>query len=620
MDDNEVLAHWGEAARAVDWYRAPETVLDDSAAPFYRWFSDGRCNTCYNALDRHVAAGNGERLALIYDSPVTDTVAYFSYRELRDRVAAFAGGLRQLGVGPGDRVVIYMPMVPEAVIAMLACARLGAVHSVVFGGFAASELAARIDDCRARVVLSASCGIEHARIIDYKPLLDAAIDACEHPPAHCVVLQREAQQATLVADRDLDWERVATGAEPADCVALAATDPLYLLYTSGTTGSPKGVVRDNGGHMVALVWSMAHIYGIDPGDVFWAASDIGWVVGHSYIVYGPLLRGATSVLFEGKPVGTPDASSYWRLIDRHRVKVLFTAPTAIRAIKQQDPAGQGAADFDLSSLRYLFLAGERADPNTLIWAEEVLNVPVIDHWWQTELGWPAIANFAGDAFFPVRHGSSGKAVPGFAIEVLDGRGEPVPRGEMGALVIRLPLPPGALTTLWHNDEGFREKYLSRFPGYYDAGDAGFIDADGYIHVMARTDDVINVAGHRLSTGRLEEVIAGHPDVAECAVFGVSDPLKGQVPLGLLVLNAGVERDPETLVAEVVERVRSEVGPVAAFRDARVVARLPKTRSGKILRATLQQMAEGRDYRVPGTIDDPAILEELAPVLAMNDGR
>ena len=613
MDRDQAIAHWRQAAEHIDWVEAPTTILDDSAAPLYRWYSDGRCNTCHNAVDRHVEAGRGDALALIYDSPVTDTVSYFSYRELRDEVAAFAGGLRELGVGPGDRVVIYMPMVPEAVIGMLACARLGAVHSVVFGGFAASELAFRIDDCQARVVLSASCGIEHARIIPYKPLLDAALEACEHKPAHCVVLRREAEPGELVPGRDLDWETVA-GTEPAPCATVAATDPLYLLYTSGTTGSPKGVVRDNGGHMAALYWSMANIYGIDPGDVFWAASDIGWVVGHSYIVYGPLLRGATTVLFEGKPVGTPDASTFWRLVERHRVKVLFTAPTAIRAIKQQDPHGAGAEAFDLSSLEYLFLAGERADPNTIIWAEELLDVPVIDHWWQTELGWPAIANFAGEQFFPVRHGSSGKAVPGFDIAVLDETGEAVPRGEMGALAIRLPLPPGTLPTLWNNDAGFRDKYLERFPGFYDAGDAGYIDADGYIHIMSRTDDVINVAGHRLSTGRMEEVIASHPDVAECAVFGVRDDLKGQVPLGLMILNAGVDRPEAEIADEVVALVREEVGPVAAFRHARVVSRLPKTRSGKILRATLQKIANGEDFKVPGTIDDPATLDEIAPLL------
>ena len=611
MQQSDNIAHWGSAARAIDWAQEPTVVLDDSAAPMYRWFSDGRCNTCYNALDRHVDAGRGDAVALIYDSPVTDQVQRFSYRDLRDRVARFAGGLSQLGVGHGDRVIIYMPMVPEAVIAMLACARLGAIHSVVFGGFASSELALRIDDSQAKVVLSASCGIEPSRVVAYKPLLDEAIELARYKPQHCVILQRGAHVAELKPGRDHDWEALASCDAPAPCVELAATDPLYLLYTSGTTGSPKGVVRDNGGHMVALHWSMEHIYGIDPGDVFWAASDIGWVVGHSYIVYGPLLRGATTVLFEGKPVGTPDAATYWRLVERHRVKVMFTAPTAIRAIKQQDPAGEGARQYDTGSLRYLFLAGERADPNTLMWAEEQLDIPVIDHWWQTELGWPAISNFAGDGFFPVRHGSSGKPVPGFDVAVLNAQGESVPADEMGALVIRLPLAPGSLPTLWNNDEAFREKYLTRFPGYYDAGDAGFIDADGYVHIMARTDDVINVAGHRLSTGRMEEVIASHPDVAECAVFGVNDDLKGQTPLGLMILNAGVERPEATIAEEVVALVRQEIGPVAAFRNARVVARLPKTRSGKILRATLQKIANGEEYTVPGTIDDPAILDEIA---------
>jgi propionyl-CoA synthetase len=618
MNRDESIAYWRRAAEALQWFREPTVVLDESAAPLYRWFSDGQCNSCHNCLDRHVEAGRGDSLALIYDSPVTDTVEYFSYRELRDRVASFAGALRDLGVVKGDRVVIYMPMVPEAVIGMLACARIGAVHSVVFGGFAPRELASRIDDCRARVVLSASCAIEHGRVVEYKPLLDAALEQCVHKPAHCVILQREAQGAALAPQRDLDWQAVAGSSEPAPCAVLDATDPLYLLYTSGTTGAPKGIVRDNGGHMVALQQSMEIVYDIDPGDVFWAASDIGWVVGHSYIVYAPLLRGATTVLFEGKPVGTPDAATYWRLIERHRVKALFTAPTAIRAIKQQDPAGDGAAAFDLDSLRYLFLAGERADPSTVVWAEELLGIPVIDHWWQTELGWPAIANCAGEGLFPVRHGSAGKSVPGFDIAVVDDAGRELPHGEMGALVIRLPLPPGALLTLWQNDAGFIDRYLEHYPGYYNAGDAGYMDEDGYIYVMARTDDVINVAGHRLSTGRMEEVIASHPEVAECAVFGVRDSLKGQVPRGLLVLNAGVTRSAEDIEREVVALVRREIGPVAAFREARVVERLPKTRSGKVLRATLQKIADGEPWSVPGTIDDPAVLDELAPLLTRDD--
>jgi propionyl-CoA synthetase len=605
---------WSQAAEDIDWYQRWDTVLDDSAAPLYRWFSGAMCNTSYNSLDRHVASGRGDQTAIIYDSPVTDTVQHISYRELLERVALFAGALSQLGVSKGDRVVIYMPMVPEAAVAMQACARLGAVHSVVFGGFAANELASRIDDCTPKLIISASCGIEPSGTIAYKPLLDAAIELSQHQPEHCIIFQREQQLASLQAPRDIDWQDALHNATPADCVPVAATDPLYIIYTSGTTGQPKGVVRDQGGHMVALNWSMKAIYGIDPGDVFWAASDIGWVVGHSYIVYGPLIRGATAIMFEGKPVGTPDAATYWRLIERHKVKAMFTAPTAIRAIKQQDPKGELLGDYDLSSLQTLFLAGERADPDTIQWAERHVKTPVIDHWWQTELGWPAVANCAGLGLVPVKYGSSGKPVPGFDLHTLDEAGHELPADTMGALAIKLPLPPGTLPTLWNNDQGFIDKYLSEYPDYYNTGDAGFIDAEGYVHIMSRTDDVINVAGHRLSTGQMEEVIAAHPDVAECAVFGVHDDLKGQTPLALLILNAGVERTSSEIESEVIAMVRQQIGPVAAFKKAVVVPRLPKTRSGKILRATLQKIAEGKAYKAPATIDDPAVLDEISKLI------
>lgn len=616
MDLQENIARWEEASKAIDWYTAPSIILDDSRAPLYSWFGDGICNTSYNSLDRHVAAGNGDRTAIIYDSPVTETVEYISYRKLLDRVSTFAGALKALGVGKGDRVVIYMPMVPEAAVAMQACARIGAVHSVVFGGFAANELASRIDDCEAKLVISASCGIEPGRLVAYKPLLDEAIGYCQHKPQHCIILQRPQLAAPMLAGRDLDWAQVEASGQPVECEKLKATDPLYIIYTSGTTGAPKGVLRDNGSHMVAMNWSLENIYGIDPGDVFWAASDIGWVVGHSYIVYGPLIRGATAIMFEGKPVGTPDAFSYWRLIERHKVKAMFTAPTAIRAIKQQDPEGKGPEDFDLSSLQNLFLAGERADPDTIHWAEKQLKIPVIDHWWQTELGWPAVANCAGLGLFPIKYGSSGKCVPGFDVVVLDESGQEMAAGEMGALAIRLPLPPGTLPSLYKNDQGFIDKYLTEFPGFYNAGDAGFIDDEGYVHIMSRTDDVINVAGHRLSTGRMEEVLASLKDVAECAVFGVNDEMKGQVPLGLLVLNVGVDRQEADIVTEAVALVRQEVGPVAFFKRALVVKRLPKTRSGKILRATLQKIANGEEYNVPATIDDPAILDEIKSRLTL----
>jgi len=605
---------WGERAAALSWETRWQRVLDSSRAPFYRWFTGGRLNTCYNALDRHVELGRGEQTALIYDSPVSGTVARLSYRELTDRVARFAGVLAAQGVMRGDRVVIYMPMVPEAVIAMLACARIGAVHSVVFGGFASHELAKRIDDARPVMVVSASCGIEGQRVIFYKPLLDEALSLASHRVGRCVVLQRPQASAELTAGRDLDWSDAVRRAQPAPCASVAATDPLYILYTSGTTGKPKGVVRDHGGHAVALAWSMQAIYGMAPGDVFWAASDVGWVVGHSYIVYAPLLAGCTSVLYEGKPVGTPDAGAFWRVVSQHRVNALFTAPTAFRAIKKEDPTGALIGRYDLGSLRTLFLAGERCDPDTVHWAEEKLRVPVIDHWWQTETGWPIAANCRGLTALPVKPGSASVPVPGYDVRVLDDAGAAVPAGRIGNIVIRLPLPPGTLTTLWQNDDGYRDSYLTRYPGYYLTGDAGYIDTDGYVWIMSRIDDVINVAGHRLSTGAMEEVLAGHPDVAECAVIGVADALKGQLPLGLVVLKAGVTRAHSEVLAELVERVRQHIGPVAAFRHVGIVMRLPKTRSGKVLRATMRAIADSERYNTPATIEDPQALDEIAVAL------
>jgi propionyl-CoA synthetase len=606
---------WAEAAAGIDWIEPWRKVLDDSARPIYRWFSGGVLNTCHNALDRHVAAGHGDRLALIHDSPVTGTIRRFTYAELLDAVARFAGALAAHGVAKGDRVLIYMPMVPEAAIAMLACARLGAIHSVVFGGFAANELATRIDDARPVAICSASCGVEPGRVVPYKPLLDAAIELAQHKPKVCLILQRPLQRAALVAGRDLDWEEAAAAATKRACVPVAATDPLYILYTSGTTGQPKGIVRDTGGHAVALKWSMKAVYDVDPGEVFWAASDVGWVVGHSYIVYAPLLQGCTSVLYEGKPVGTPDAGAFWRVIQEHKVGTLFTAPTAFRAIKRDDPDGKLIRGYDLSCLRNLFLAGERSDPATLEWAEEQLKVPVIDHWWQTESGWPMAANCRGIEKLPVKHGSPTKAVPGWDVRVLDAEGRPVKPGDIGAIVCRLPMPPGATPTLWQAEQRFFDAYLRAFPGCYQTGDAGYLDTDGYLYVMARTDDVINVAGHRLSTGAMEEVLAAHPDVAECAVIGAADALKGQVPVGFLVLKAGVKREDAAIVHEVVTLVRERIGPVAAFKTATVVKRLPKTRSGKILRGTMQKIADGEAYKAPATIDDPAILPEIAEALA-----
>jgi propionyl-CoA synthetase len=616
IDDPQ--AFWAEQAEHLHWHRRWDQVLDARDAPSYRWFAGAEFNTCYNALDRHVDGGRAEQTALIYDSPVTGSLRRYTYRELRDATAGFAGALRAQGVNKGDRVVIYMPMVPEAAIAMLACARIGAVHSVVFGGFAAPELAKRIDDAQPVLVVAASCGIEVGRVIEYKPLLDKAIELSAHKPARCIVLQRPQCVAAMTPGRDIDWQQAVDAAKPADCVPVASTDPLYVLYTSGTTGKPKGVVRDNGGHAVAMRYSMDAVYDVKPGEVFWAASDVGWVVGHSYIVYAPLLQGCTTLLYEGKPVGTPDAGAFWRVISQHRVNVFFTAPTAFRAIKKEDPRAEKLRDHDISSLRTLFLAGERSDPDTIEWAQQILGVPVIDHWWQTELGWPAIANCMGIEPMPVKPGSSTVPVPGYDLRVLDDEGEEVGADGIGNLVIRLPLPPGTLSTLWNNELGYRDNYLARYPGWYLTGDAGTIDADGYVWIMSRIDDIINVAGHRLSTGAMEEALSGHPDVAECAVIGVADELKGQLPVGLVVLKAGAERELEALKAELVARVREQIGAVAAFRRVHVVPRLPKTRSGKVLRATMRAIADGRDYTTPATIDDPACLEEINSVLHGRD--
>jgi propionyl-CoA synthetase len=606
---------WGEAAEAIDWIKPPQRVLDDSNPPFYRWFTGGVLNTCFNALDRHVVGGRGDQLALIYDSPVTGSKRAYTYAQLLDQVARFAGGLRSLGVVKGDRVVIYLPMVPQAAIAMLACARIGAVHSVVFGGFAPHELAIRIDDAKPKVIVSASCGIEPTRTIAYKPMLDHAIELAEHKPERCVILQRPQVTAEL-GERDLDWETLMRpgAVEPAEAVAVEATDPLYILYTSGTTGKPKGVVRDNGGHAVALHWSMKNIYDIDPGDVFWAASDVGWVVGHSYIVYGPLLAGATTVLYEGKPVGTPDAGAFWRLISEYKVNALFTAPTAFRAIKKEDPNAEHLKRYDISCLHTLFLAGERLDPDTYTWASGVLGIPVVDHWWQTETGWSIVANLRGLDPMDTKPGSPSVPVPGYDVQVLDSTGGIQGPGAEGAICVRLPLPPACLPTLWGDDDRYVAGYLSAFPGWYLTGDGGYKDEDGYVYVMGRTDDVINVAGHRLSTGSMEAVLAAHPLVAECAVVGVHDELKGQVPRGFVVLKAGVQADPEQLRSELVQSVRDEIGAVAALREIDIVTGLPKTRSGKILRKTMREIADGKNPEVPSTIEDASILAKLAPIL------
>ncbi|GAA0956381.1 propionyl-CoA synthetase [Kribbella koreensis] len=604
---------WLEAAGAITWTRPPTRALDDSAAPIYRWFPDGELNTSYNALDRHIEAGLGDRTALIYDSPVTDYTRSYTYAELRDEVALFAGALRDQGVGKGDRVIVYLPMIPEAVITMLACARLGAIHSVVFGGFAPKELAARIDDARPKVIVAASCGIEPSRLVEYKPIVDAALELARHRPDRTILLQREFLPGRL-GEGDIAWSDAVANATPADPVPVAATDPLYVLYTSGTTGKPKGVVRDNGGHAVALAWTMGAVYDIKPGDVWWTASDVGWVVGHSYIVYAPLLIGATTVLYEGKPVGTPDPGAFWRVISDHGVKALFTAPTALRAIKKVDPEAAELAKYRLDGFSTLFLAGERLDPETYHWAHEKLGVPVVDHWWQTETGWPIVANPRGLEPLPVKPGSATVPLPGWDVQVLDADGSRLPAGEEGSIAIKLPLPPGALPTLWGDDQRYIDNYLSRFDGYYLTGDSGYVDADGYVFVMGRTDDVINVAGHRLSTGSMEAVLASHPAVAECAVIGVHDALKGQLPRGLVVLKAGATISPEVLQGELVAAIRRDIGPVAAFRDVSVVDALPKTRSGKILRKTMRGIADGRDEPVPSTIEDATVLDALRPIL------
>jgi propionyl-CoA synthetase len=612
LDDPD--GFWAEAATAIDWYTPPEKILDDTNPPFYRWFTGGTLNTCYNALDRHADGGRGDQLALIYDSPVTGVREKYTFNGLRDETARFAGVLAGLGVTKGDRVVIYLPMMPEALVAMLACARLGAVHSVVFGGFAAHELAVRIDDAKPKLIVSASCGIEVKRVIEYKPILDAAIEEASHKPERTIIVQRP-QARAAVGETDLDWhDLMSANPTPAPCVPVDATDPLYILYTSGTTGKPKGVVRDNGGHAVALAWSMRNVYDTRAGDVFWAASDIGWVVGHSYIVYAPLLAGCTTIVYEGKPVGTPDAGAFWRVIQEHHVKTLFTAPTGFRAIRREDPEGRLKRQHDLAALRYLFLAGERTDPETYRWASELLRVPVIDHWWQTETGWAIAADLMGLDPKPTKPGSPTLPVPGYDVRILDSGGNEAKPRQAGNIAIRLPLPPGCLPTLWHNDGGFRAAYLSRYPGYYLTGDGGFRDEDGYLHVMGRIDDVINVAGHRLSTGEMEEVLASHPAVAECAVFGVNDPLKGEVPRGFVVLKAGITAEPEELTAELARMIRDRIGPIATLSRLDIVSGLPKTRSGKILRATMRGLANGKDEPVPSTIDDTAVLDNLRPIL------
>ena len=611
-DDPE--AFWLAAAEKIDWVKPPSRALFADNAPFYEWFADAEVNTCYNAVDRHVEAGNGARTALIYDSPVTGTKSTTTYAELLEKVARLAGALAGKGVTKGDRVLIYMPMVPEAVIAMLACARIGAIHSVVFGGFAANELATRIDDAAPKAILAASCGVEPGRVVEYKPLLDGAIELAKHTPEFCVILQRDMATAALLDGRDIDWQTFQENASPAPCVTVKGNDPVYILYTSGTTGQPKGVIRPTAGHLVALHWTMKNIYDINPGEVFWAASDVGWVVGHSYICYAPLFQGSTTVIFEGKPVGTPDAGTFWRVIAEHGVTALFTAPTAFRAIKRVDPDGEFLKKYDLSSMRNLFLAGERTDPDTLNWAEEKLGIPVIDHWWQTETGWAIAANPMGIEHLPVKVGSPSVPMPGYDVRILDEGGLEMPTGELGAIVVKLPLPPGTLPTLWQADERYQSSYLTAFEGFYETGDAGYVDEDGYLYIMARTDDVINVAGHRLSTGAMEEVLAGHPDVAECAVIGVSDDLKGQTPVGLVCLNAGTKNADADVVRECIALVREKIGPVAAFRQACVVDRLPKTRSGKILRGTMVSIADAKPWKMPATIDDPVILDEISAAL------
>jgi propionyl-CoA synthetase len=612
---NNPESFWSEAAKDVVWIKKWDKVLEQTSPLTYRWFTGAQINSCYNAVDRHVEEGRGHQTAIIYDSPTAQIIEKLTYSELKEKVAKFAGLLVSLGVTKGDRVIIYMPMIPEAAIGMLACARIGAIHSVVFGGFAANELATRINDCQPKVILSASCGLEGSKIIPYKPLLDQAIDIADHKPHHTVIWARPQVTASLQSPRDIDWENSVKNAIAHDCVPLAATDPLYILYTSGTTGQPKGVVRDNGGHCVALKWSMKNIYNVKAGEVYWAASDVGWVVGHSYIIYAPLFQGCTTIIYEGKPVGTPDAGAFWRVISDHKVETLFTAPTAFRAIKRDDPEGLLLKKYDLTHFRTLFLAGERSDPETLRWAEHHLKVPVIDHWWQTETGWAICANCLGLEPFPIKHGSPTKAVPGWNVQVLDDSHEPCKAGQVGSLVVKLPLPPGTLMTLWNAEQRYQESYLSEFPGYYKTADAGYIDEEGYVFVMSRTDDIINVAGHRLSTGGMEEVLASHPDVAECAVIGVYDSMKGQLPLGFLVLKSGVIKAHDLILSEVVALVREKIGPVAAFKTATIVDRLPKTRSGKILRGTMQKIADQEDYKMPATIDDPKVLNEIRDSLS-----
>ncbi|MEN8256391.1 MAG: propionyl-CoA synthetase [Thermodesulfobacteriota bacterium] len=612
ISDPEIF--WAEAGKALDWHKKPDVILDDSNPPFYRWFKGGELNTCYNAVDRHVENGRGDQVAIIFDSPVTDTVRKITYAELQDQVARFAGALQEKGVAKGDTVIIYMPMIPEAAFAMLACARLGAIHSVVFGGFAPSELALRIDHARPKLLITASGAIEGKKTLAYKPLVDEALAIASHPVDSVIVYRREFVDADLQAGRDYSWQDLMADAQPVDCVPVEATSPLYILYTSGTTGMPKGVIRDNGGHAVALNWSMKNVYNIEPGDVFWSASDVGWVVGHSYIVYGPLLAGCTTVFYEGKPIGTPDAGAFWRVISEHGVKALFTAPTAFRAIKKEDPQGELCRRYDLDCFEALYLAGERLDPDTYHWASELLKVPVIDHWWQTETGWAIVANCRGIEEFPVKAGSATKPVPGYDVQILDDGGKVVGPNQEGNVVVKLPLPPGTLASLWRDEEKFKKSYMTTFPGYYETSDGGFIDEDGYVYIMGRMDDVINIAGHRLSTGAMEEVIATHPDVAECAVFGTEDQLKGQLPVGLVVLKAGRTRDADELAGELAQMVRDKIGPIACYRTTAVVDRLPKTRSGKILRGTMRSIANGKEYRMPSTIDDPLILDEITDVL------
>ncbi|MDR6264552.1 propionyl-CoA synthetase [Roseobacter sp. N2S] len=607
-------AFWMEAAKSIDWIVAPTKALSDENAPLYEWFADGVVNTCYNAVDRHVENGRADQVAIIYDSPITGAKSQITFAELQVKVANLGGALLEQGITKGDRVIIYMSMTPEAIIAMLACARIGAIHSVVFGGFAAAELATRINDATPKAIIASSCGIEPGRVIQYKPLLDEAIEIADHKPETCIVFQREQAQAKLIAGRDLDWDEAQANVTPAPCVPVKGTDPVYVLYTSGTTGQPKGVVRHTGGHLVALNWTMKNVYGMDPGDVFWAASDVGWVVGHSYICYGPLIHGNTTVVFEGKPVGSPDAGTFWRIIQDYKVRALFTAPTAFRAIKREDPKGDFVKKYDLSNMETLFLAGERADPDTILWAQDQLKIPVIDHWWQTETGFPMVGNPMGIEALPVKVGSPTVALPGYDVRILSDEGHEMPTGELGAIAVKLPLPPGTLPTLWNAEERFRKAYLDTFPGYYETGDAGVKDEDGYLYIMARTDDVINVAGHRLSTGAMEEILAGHPDVAECAVIGVTDALKGQLPMGFLCLSSGVNRPHAEITKECIQLVREKIGPVAAFKLACVVDRLPKTRSGKILRATMVKIADGAEFKLPATIDDPAILDEIAVAL------